>query len=91
MRSSRELEIWSLSWTGSCQRSGCSRPSIFPSPAPGVKIFCSAREELEAVETMRRALNGLRSDEAVDNILTMFSRTHNNQELIQMVKKTKLI
>ena len=49
------------------------------------------REELEAVETMRRALNGLRSDEAVDNILTMFSRTHNNQELIQMVKKTKLI
>lgn len=46
------------------------------------------QEELEAVETMRRALNGLRSDEAVDNILTMFSRTHNNQELIQMVKKT---
>ena len=46
-----------------------------------------SQEELEAVETMRRALNGLRSDEAVDNILTMFSRTHNNQELIQMVKK----
>lgn len=50
-----------------------------------------SQEELEAVETMRRALNGLRSDEAVENILTMFSRTHNNQELIQMVKKTKLI
>ena len=50
-----------------------------------------SQEELEAVETMRRALNGLRSDEAVDNILTMFSRTHNNQELIQMVKNTKLI
>lgn len=50
-----------------------------------------SQEELEAVETMRRALNGLRSDETVDNILTMFSRTHNNQELIQMVKKTKLI
>ena len=50
-----------------------------------------SQEELEAVEIMRRALNGLRSDEAVDNILTMFSRTHNNQELIQMVKKTKLI
>ncbi len=50
-----------------------------------------SREELEAVETMRRALNGLRSDEAVDNILTMFSHTRNNMELIQMVKKTKLI
>lgn len=49
-----------------------------------------SQEELEAVETMRRALNGLRSDEAVDNILTMFSRTHNNQELIQMVKKANL-
>ena len=46
-----------------------------------------SQEELEAVETMRRALNGLRSDEAVDNILTMFSRTYNNQELIQMVKR----
>ena len=50
-----------------------------------------SREELEAVETMRRALNGLRADEAVDNILTMFSHTRNNMELIQMVKKTKLI
>lgn len=50
-----------------------------------------SREELEAVETMRRALNGLRSDEAVDNILTMFSHTRNNMELIQMVKKTKFI
>ena len=50
-----------------------------------------SKEELEAVETMRRALNGLRSDEAVDNILTMFSHTRNNMELIQMVKKTKLV
>ena len=40
---------------------------------------------------MRRALNGLRPEEAVDNILNMFTRTHNNAELIQMVKKTKLI
>ncbi len=64
---------------------------IFPNPAPEERIFCLSREELEAVETMRRALNGLRSDEAVDNILTMFSHTRNNMELIQMVKKTKLI
>ena len=48
-------------------------------------------EEQEAVESMRRALNGLRPEEAVDNILNMFSRTRNNEELIQMVKKTKFI
>ena len=48
-------------------------------------------EEQEAVEHMRRALNGLRAEEAVDNILNMFSRTKNNAELIQVVKKTKLI
>ncbi|MCI8559908.1 MAG: transcription termination factor Rho [Dorea sp.] len=48
-------------------------------------------QEQETVDTMRRALNGLRAEEAVDNILNMFSRTKNNVELIQLVKKTKLI
>ena len=50
-----------------------------------------SKEEQEAVESMRRALNGLRPEEAVDNILNMFSRTRNNEELIQIVKKTKFI
>ena len=50
-----------------------------------------SREEQEAVDNMRRALNGMRADEAVENILNMFSRTRNNAELIQMVKKTKII
>ena len=50
-----------------------------------------SKEEQEAIDNMRRALNGLRPEEAVDNILNMFSRTKNNEELIQMVKKTKFI
>ena len=50
-----------------------------------------SKEEQEAVESMRKGLNGLRPEEAVDNILNMFSRTKNNEELIQMVKKTKFI
>ena len=33
----------------------------------------------------------MKSEEAVDNILNMFSRTKNNEEFIQMVKKTKII
>lgn len=50
-----------------------------------------SREEQETVDTMRRALNGMRAEEAVDNILNMFSRTQNNVELAQLVKKTKII
>lgn len=47
-----------------------------------------SKEEQEAVDSMRRALNGMRADEAVDNILNMFSRTRTNNELVQLVKKT---
>lgn len=49
------------------------------------------KEEQEAVDSMRRALNGMRPEEAADNILNMFSRTRDNEELMQLVKKTKLI
>ena len=57
-------------------KSGTRREDLLLSP-----------EELEAVDHMRKALNGMRSDEAVENILNMFSRTRSNKELIQMVKK----
>ena len=33
------------------------------------------KEELEAVGIMRKAINGMRTDEAVENILNMFART----------------
>ena len=49
------------------------------------------REELEAVEIMRKAYNGMRADEAVENILNMFARTRNNKEYINMVKKNRII
>ncbi len=48
------------------------------------------QEEQEAVYSMRKALNGLRPDEAVDNILNMFARTENNREFVEMMKKTKI-
>ena len=48
-------------------------------------------EEQEAVYIMRRALNGMKSDEAVDNILNLFNRTKTNAELVQTVKKMKFI
>ena len=48
-------------------------------------------EELEAINIMRKALNGFKSDEATDRILDMFSRTRNNMEFVQMVKRNKFI
>ena len=49
------------------------------------------REELESVEIMRRALNGMKADEAAENILNMFARTRDNFEFVQMLKKQKFI
>ena len=48
-------------------------------------------EELEAINIMRRALNGLKPDEATDRILDMFSRTRSNNDFVQMVKRNKFI
>ena len=48
-------------------------------------------EEQEAVDSMRKAINGMRTDDAVENILNMFARTRNNREYINLVKKTKIV
>ncbi|MFQ7848433.1 MAG: hypothetical protein ACLRHQ_09445 [Sellimonas intestinalis] len=40
---------------------------------------------------MRRGLNGMKSDEAVDTILNLFQQTKQNSELVQKVKKMKFI
>lgn len=73
-----------------------SEKRVFPAvdiPKSGTRRedLLLSRDEQEAVDIMRRAINGMRADEAVDNILNMFSRTRNNAELIQLVKKTKII
>lgn len=48
-------------------------------------------EELEANALMRRALNGMRSDEAMEQIIKLFRKTRNNEEFIQVVKKHKIL
>ena len=40
---------------------------------------------------MRKALNGLKPEEAVDKILDLFSRTKDNAEFVQTVRKMKFI
>ena len=73
-----------------------SEKRIFPAidiPKSGTRRedLLLTKEEQEAVDIMRRALNGMKSDEAIDSILNMFDRTKNNVEFVQMVKKTKFI
>lgn len=46
-----------------------------------------SEEELEAVYLIRKATNGMKSDEAVEKILDLFAKTRNNREFIQMIKK----
>ncbi|MBA4698211.1 MAG: transcription termination factor Rho [Ruminococcus sp.] len=50
-----------------------------------------SREEQDAVYIIRRAMNGLKTEEAVDNLLNMFSQTKSNAELVQLVIKKKFI
>lgn len=47
------------------------------------------KEEQEAVYNMRKALNGMKFEDAVEQILNMFARTRNNEEFVQTVKKQK--
>lgn len=49
------------------------------------------KEEQDAVYIMRKALNGMKAEEAVDNILNMFSRTSNNREFVDLVLKNKFL
>ena len=49
------------------------------------------KDEQEVVYNMRRALNSLKAEDAVEQILNMFSRTKNNAEFIQTAKKQKFL
>ena len=67
-------------------------------PAIDIQKSGTRREDLllskdvqEAVYIMRKALNGMKADEAVEQILNTFARTRNNAELVQTVKKQKFL
>lgn len=48
-------------------------------------------DELDAINIMRKALNGMKPEEAVDKILDIFARTRDNNEFVATVKKMKFI
>lgn len=72
-----------------------SEKRVFPAldiPKSGTRRedLLLTREEQEGVYIIRKALNSMRSDDAVETILNLFVRTRNNQEFVQIVKKTKI-
>ncbi len=46
-------------------------------------------DELESINMLRRAFNGVKSEEAVNQVLDLFSKTRNNGEFVNIVKKQK--
>ncbi len=43
--------------------------------------------ELEAINSMRKAFNGMKPEDAVDKVIDLFSKTKNNPEFVEMMKK----
>ncbi len=73
-----------------------SEKRVFPAidiPKSGTRRedLLLAPEELEAINIIRKALNSLKPEEAVDRVLDLFAKTRNNVEFVQMVKKMKFI
>ncbi len=46
-------------------------------------------DELDAINMIRRAFNGVKSEESVNQVLDLFSKTRNNGEFVSIVKKQK--
>ncbi len=47
-------------------------------------------EELDAMNYVRKALNGSRPEDATESVIDLFAKTKNNQEFISQVKKVRL-
>lgn len=46
-----------------------------------------SEEELQAVYLIRKTINEMRNEDAIEKILDLFAKTKNNREFVQMVKK----
>lgn len=49
------------------------------------------KEELEAVDIMRKALNSFKTDEAAERILDLFTKTRNNDEFVKTIIKNRYV
>lgn len=72
-----------------------SEKRIFPAiniPRSGTRReeLLLEKEELEAMYIMRKALNSMKSEEALEQILDMFTHTKDNSEFVNMIRHTKM-
>ena len=44
-------------------------------------------EELDAVNRMRKSFNSIKSDDAVDQVISLFTRTRNNRDFVHLIEK----
>jgi transcription termination factor Rho len=44
-------------------------------------------DELDAVNKMRKSFNGMKADNAVDQVINLFSHTRNNREFVRMIQR----
>ena len=69
---------------------GSSRLSISQKSSTRREDLLLTKDEQEAVVKIRKALGGLKSEQALEQILDLFKRTKNNEEFIETVKKMHL-
>ena len=72
-----------------------SEKRIFPAvdiPKSGTRRedLLLSKEEIEAAYSMRKALNGMKADEALERILDMFMHSEDNKAFVNMMKRTRL-
>lgn len=72
-----------------------SEKRIFPAiniPRSGTRReeLLLSKEELEGMYVMRKALSGMKSEEALEQILDMFMHTKDNTEFVNMIRHTKM-
>ncbi len=65
-------------------------------PAIDIQKSSTRREDLlltlderQAMDNIRKALNGMKADDAVETILNLFDRTRTNEEFVANVKRTR--
>ena len=86
-----EQEIWNLCLIENFRRKSVSGDPIFRVPERRREDLLLNKEEQEASYIIRKALNGMKAEEAADNLINMFSRTKSNAELVQQVIRQKFI
>ena len=73
-----------------------SEKRVFPAidlPKSGTRRedLLLSSDELEAINVIRKAFNSLKPEEAVDQVIDLFSKSRNNHEFVETMRKLKWV